>query len=304
MHTSDGIPITSNGHDIPTELYRDLTDHTGHIGDPEVLRAVLQSDGYLYLRGALDTDHVLAAREEVLKRLVEVGEVDEPAIDGISTGVSKREDVVDNQAAYWKSVCEGSALRGVTHSGRMLEIAESLHGEPVSPFDFLWLRAMPPGKASPFHFDHVYMNRGTDRLYTIWTPLGNVPLSHGGLLVIENSHTWTDLIDDYRGFDVDRDTSRPGFVTDDPVTLAKQRGVHLLSADFHPGDIVVMLMFTLHGSLDNNSGNRIRLSSDTRYQPASEPMDERFAGPNPRAHGAGYGSVSGSRPITAETVRR
>jgi hypothetical protein len=45
-------------------------------------------------------------------------------------------------------------------------------------------------------------------------------------------------------------------------------------------------MFTLHCSLDNQSPvNRIRLSSDSRYQLASEPADERWIGADPIAHG-------------------
>jgi hypothetical protein len=39
-------------------------------------------------------------------------------------------------------------------------------------------------------------------------------------------------------------------------------------------------MRTIHASLDNQS-NRVRLSVDTRYQLASEPVDERFVAENP-----------------------
>ena len=40
----------------------------------------------------------------------------------------------------------------------------------------------------------------------------------------------------------------------------------------------------MHASMDNQT-NRIRLSTDTRYQLASEPVDERWIGDNPIAHG-------------------
>jgi hypothetical protein len=42
-------------------------------------------------------------------------------------------------------------------------------------------------------------------------------------------------------------------------------------------------MFTMHGSLTNTS-NRYRLSCDTRYQRADEPVDERWVGENPPAN--------------------
>jgi hypothetical protein len=41
-------------------------------------------------------------------------------------------------------------------------------------------------------------------------------------------------------------------------------------------------MNLVHASLDNQT-DRIRLSSDTRYQRASEPADDRWIGPNPSA---------------------
>lgn len=43
-------------------------------------------------------------------------------------------------------------------------------------------------------------------------------------------------------------------------------------------------MFTLHASLDNRT-NRVRLSTDSRYQLANEAVDERWVGENPIAHG-------------------
>jgi hypothetical protein len=42
-------------------------------------------------------------------------------------------------------------------------------------------------------------------------------------------------------------------------------------------------MFTMHASLVNLS-DRYRLSSDTRYQLASEPVDERWVGEKPKGH--------------------
>jgi ectoine hydroxylase-related dioxygenase (phytanoyl-CoA dioxygenase family) len=57
-----------------------------------------------------------------------------------------------------------------------------------------------------------------------------------------------------------------------------------LTSEYRAGDALIFSMFTVHASLDNRS-NRIRLSSDSRYQPASALADERWVGPNPIAHG-------------------
>jgi hypothetical protein len=41
----------------------------------------------------------------------------------------------------------------------------------------------------------------------------------------------------------------------------------------------------IHASLDNRTTDRVRISTDTRYQLASEPIDERWIGENPIGHG-------------------
>lgn len=295
----------SLGQPIPPDMLGELHDSSALAWNGPAMRARLVSDGYLFLRAALDAAQVLAARAEILGRLLAVGEIREPAIDAIATGTSRREELVEDLGAFWKSICEGPALRRVTHAGPMVELMERILDGPVRPFDFLWLRAMPPGRASAFHYDHVYMNRGSDRLLTVWTPLGDVPIEEGPILLMEGSHRWDDIIAQYRGFDVDKDKSRPGHVTMEPVTFAQQRRCRLLSAHFRAGDVLIMTMFVLHGSLDNASPvNRVRLSCDTRYQPASDPIDERWVGPNPIGHGGGYASVSGARPLTAAPIRR
>eukprot|EP01052_Picozoa_sp_SAG31_P005691 SAG31_NODE_254_length_19052_cov_8.982114_2_plen_173_part_00 len=54
-------------------------------------------------------------------------------------------------------------------------------------------------------------------------------------------------------------------------------GRRWLTSTFRMGDVLVLSIFTLHASLDNLS-EQIRLSSDTRYQLASEVADERWVG--------------------------
>jgi ectoine hydroxylase-related dioxygenase (phytanoyl-CoA dioxygenase family) len=60
-------------------------------------------------------------------------------------------------------------------------------------------------------------------------------------------------------------------------------GGRWLSSEFEAGDVLIFGMFTIHASLDNHSPS-IRLSSDSRYQLASEPVDERWVGSNPIGH--------------------
>jgi len=299
------VALTTHQHTIPDGLLAPMRDSAPLLSDPAHLREQMEEDGYLYLHNVLDVEAVLAARMEILNRLAAVGEIKEPVHEALTTGTSQRGDLVADLGAFWKSICEGPALRNVAHHGAIVDIMTALLGEPVRHYDFLWLRTMHPGRASAFHFDHVYMNRGTDRLYTVWTPLGDAALDEGPLLLVEGSHQWTDLHDQFRGLDVDKDKSRPGHVTLDPVSLATERGTHLLTAEFKAGDVVIMPMFMLHGSLDNRSPvGRVRLSCDTRFQAAADPVDERWVGENPIAHGQGYASMGGAKPATSDPLFR
>ncbi len=65
-------------------------------------------------------------------------------------------------------------------------------------------------------------------------------------------------------------------------------------------------MFTAHAAFDNMAaGGKVRLSCDTRFQPARDPMDERFSGDDPPAHGGkGYGCLSAAQPLTAAMTLR
>ena len=64
----------------------------------------------------------------------------------------------------------------------------------------------------------------------------------------------------------------------------KKLGGRWLTTDYQLGDVLVFSMYTMHASLDNQT-NQFRLSSDTRYQLASEPVDERWIGETPIGHG-------------------
>jgi hypothetical protein len=105
-------------------------------------------------------------------------------------------------------ISDGPALRRVINGPRIMALTARLFGEPSAHFGFAWLRAMPAGRASPLHVDHPYMNRGSHRLVTVWTPLGHVARDEGPLYVVENSHRDPDIRTRFEGHDVDRDPSR------------------------------------------------------------------------------------------------
>lgn len=292
--------LTIGGREVPASVVGPLAE--AH-GDPA---RRLDEDGYLLLRGVHDADEVMAARNEVLARLAAVDEIAMPADAAIATGRSRRAELYPDLGAFWRSVSEGAALRRVINGPRITAALSGILGEPAAHFSFAWLRAMTRGRASPLHIDHPYMNRGSHRLLTVWTPLGAVGLDEGPLFMVEGSHRWPALRARYEGLDVDRDAGRVGHMSEHPIDLAAAYSSRLLTAAFAPGDALVFGMFMAHAAFDNMAvGGKVRLSCDTRFQPAADAMDERFSGDDPPAHGGkGYGCLSAAQPLTAAMALR
>jgi ectoine hydroxylase-related dioxygenase (phytanoyl-CoA dioxygenase family) len=186
----------------------------------------------------------------------------------------------------------------------MIGFYERFLGGPVRHLDFTWCRVKTSGTetATSPHYDIVFMGRGTSNLYTSWTPLGDIPKQMGGLMLLENSHRQEEIKESYGRIDVDvYCTNAPdaaeiesgkkrwhhadtGQYAKDAVAVGRELKSRWLTADYQLGDLLVFGMYTMHASMDNHT-NRVRLSTDTRYQLTSEPVDERWIGEEPIAHG-------------------
>lgn len=192
---------------------------------------------------------------------------------------------------------DNEPVRRVLYEGPMIEFFEGFLGQPVRHYDYTWVRSVGPGHGTPPHYDIVYMGRGTWNLWTAWTPMGDVSWDLGGLMVIPGTHKHERLRNGYAKKDVDTYcTNRPapsgwnspgtdGWLTNDPVGVRKRLG-RWSSSQFRAGDVIVFSTCLVHAGLDNRTPDRIRLSTDSRYQPLSEPADERWIGANPIGHGA------------------
>jgi hypothetical protein len=297
MAIQDTISLLSQGRQLAEtpDALGELRDSSTIADDFDALRARMVEDGYVFLRDYLHRDEVIAARRAMLERVAAEGGLveSEPLLDGVLNL---------NVPVHFRPerTRESAELQKLLFDGPMIEFFEGFLQGEVRHFDYIWLRSVSPGKGTAPHGDSVFMNRGTLNLYTAWTPLGEVDRQLGGLIVLENSHKLDHIKNDYGQRDVDTycddDPNAEEYVTtgkqawsgklsDDPVQLREELGGRWLTADFRPGDVLIFTMFTLHASLDNQSENRLRLSTDTRYQLASEPVDERWVGEDPIAHG-------------------
>jgi hypothetical protein len=290
-------PISCLGRPLDTspEAFGLMRSSMDIIDDAEALRTRMDEEGYLYLPGYLHCDEVMAVRRVMTQRLASEGYLD-PAYDPMAAIAQPDADL-----AFKPDLANNPEAHRLLYNGPMMAFYHRLLGGEVRHYDFTWVRAVAPGKGSPPHCDVVYMGRGTHRLFTSWTPIGDCGLDIGGLIVLERSHKHEKLLANYCQKDVDawcenrRDAAprglgeggnigRHGWLSKDPVLLRERLGGRWLTAEYRAGDLVVFTVQTVHGGMDNRS-NQIRLSTDTRYQLASEPVDERWIGPNPIAHG-------------------
>lgn len=289
--TSCGVPL-----DTSPACLGPLRDSADVVEDAGILRERMAGDGYLYLPGYLDREQVLEARRDVTRRLAAEGMLDpayprEEAVAAPGLTLQFKPDLAH----------ENAPLHRLLYAGRMMAFFERLLGGPVHHYDFTWMRAIAPGPGTRPHGDIVFMGRGTHDLYTAWVPLGDADFAQGGLIVLENSHRLDAIRNEYALRDVDsycanvpgeeehareRGWRWNGSISDDPRALRERLGGRWLTAEYRAGDLLVFSTYLIHASLDNRS-NRIRLSSDSRYQLASAPVDERWVGEAPVGHGPG-----------------
>jgi len=258
-------------------LLRDTKDVQA---DPVALRARMAEDGYLLLRNLIPRESVEAARRAVLEHLDRQGQVDcaRPLLEGVMAPGAK--------GAYLggrREITHTPAFLGAVESSQLRGFWEGYFGEALLTIQYKWLRAVANGDATSPHYDVVYMGRGTrERLFTCWMPLGDLTLDDGPLALLAGSHRlpgYRRVQETYGNADADRDNIET-FFSHDPQEIVERYGGQWQTAEFRMGDVLAFGMFTMHGAIANRS-NRFRVSADVRWQPASEPLDPRWAGEEP-----------------------
>ena len=264
------------------EVSTDLRESNDILDNLEALHDRISEDGYLLIRGLHDKDTVLSARQQILEKLAakDMLAPDTPLMDGIfnpdypeltSTGSMGNKDMTRMPA--FKAVVEGAPI---------MNFFKHFLGGEARTFDFKWLRTAGPGSGSPIHYDIVFMGRGTQNLYSCWTPFGDVSLDMGPIVFCLGSNRFEKVRKTYGESDVDRDMIE-GHFSNNPLEIVEKFGGHWATTSFSAGDVIIFSMFLMHASLVNTS-DKIRITADTRYQLAAEPIDERWVGEKPKGH--------------------
>lgn len=233
------------------------------LGDRKALCERMERDGYLLIRGFHPREEVMTARRSILEAMESSG------LKAISPH--------NHEIAR---LCEVLQL---LESPRLFSFFRDYFAEEALTFDQKWLRTVPTGGYTGLHFDNVYMGRGSSRLHTAWTPLGDLTKELGTLAVWTGSHDEiAELRRTYGSVDVDRDKSA-GWLSCSPRGFLEAFGGRWLATDVQAGDVIIINMLTMHCSTTNRT-NDLRLSCDIRFQPASDPADERWYGKDSSGH--------------------
>lgn len=271
--------ITSNGYvldESPRRLgwLEPVPDDERH--DRDALWARMRRDGYLYLTGHLEPEVVRSFRRYYFEAMTEAGFLDSTVAPEVG-----RDSRGELDRARFREVLFGQIVPGDTYA--------RLTAHPAIRDWFAWflddevhlhtrriIRQTRPGEAgigtaTQAHYDLVYLRAGTDRVLSIWVPLGDTPVELGGLCYLEGSHRWV-MEDERNGI-----LRRAEWMTANLPRLADDHDARWLLADYAAGDVVVHSAHIVHAATDNvDPDRRIRLSTDIRYQRVSEPIDRRW----------------------------
>ncbi|WP_436757650.1 phytanoyl-CoA dioxygenase family protein [Streptosporangium sp. V21-05] len=276
----DRRAVSSNGVPVPftDELFTPLPDSSALLGDPGALRRRFQDDGLVLLRGFLDRETVLALRGAYLSTFPEgLLKPGSTAREGVFSGRPPEglpSHGVRDHPAY--DFVRTEPFASFVRQPALAELAATLLGGPVRPLPRSILRHFYAGslRASRAHTDYAYMSQGSDRVLTMWVPVGDCPMETGGLVYLEGSHREpAERFDAVRLASDRADDSRP--ISHDLRLTARAVGRRWLWSDYEAGDLTVHSPYVVHASLDTVT-DVMRVSADVRFIREEDKMDPRW----------------------------
>jgi Phytanoyl-CoA dioxygenase (PhyH) len=271
--------LSSNGVAIPVaDTFAPMRDSTALLGSPDVLRERFFEDGYVLLRGVVERRSALQLRAAYFARFhASMFAAGTSPGDGVFSGTLP-EDLPDygtsGHPAY--DFVRTEQFDEFTRDPALRDLAGALLDAPaeLTPRRILRHFHRGSGKASRAHVDYDYMSQGTDRLVTMWIPLGDCPIECGGLVYLQGSHRVApERLDELRPVTDRPHDHRP--ISHDLGLTARTLGGRWLWTDYAAGDVVVHSPHLVHASLDNVS-DVMRLSADLRFHPVDQSADARW----------------------------
>jgi ectoine hydroxylase-related dioxygenase (phytanoyl-CoA dioxygenase family) len=254
------------------------------------LHARYAGDGYLWLKGFLPRAEVLAFRGLFFSWFADAGLL-KPGTDpreGIASGEAGNADLARRRLMEF---VRSAAYESFCLHRRIWQFLERFIDGPPYLHKRKLIRYTRPGDgaSTPAHYDLVYLRGGTDRLVTVWIPIGDTPAAMGGLVYLEGSHALgkgmeadfaranADLPAEERISAYNRNMAEGGWISKDLPGMAEKFDARWLIADYEAGDIMLHSPYTIHAAPANRDPeNRLRLSTDIRYQNVRDEIDARW----------------------------
>lgn len=250
-----------------TEVFQPFTISDAN-ADAAVLRAQIAEQGYLFFRGLVPIDVVMQVRRAVLELCAADGWLDptRELMDAVvAPGVQPTTEGKPEYAAVYRKVLKHPDFHNFPAHPSLMGVAAKLLGDDVLVHPRRIGRMTFPHNTvatTPPHQDYYYI-RGTVDTYSCWTPLGECPSWLGGLAIWPGSHK--------NGY-IDHTVHSPGAVGGCGVEVDPAKAVWH-SIDFEPGDALFFTSYTIHKALPNMSDDRLRVSTDNRYQRPNEAIE-------------------------------
>ena len=285
------LPLESNGYCLSSAPNRLGWLTPSNPRDPmPSLHEQFSEQGYIWLKQILDRREVLDFRRRYFQAFRDTGMLrrDIDPGEGIYCGAEEDANLIRK---LQMEVHRWAAYEAFCLAKPIYDFYEAFFDAPVYLHKRKLLRHIRPGEATSTgaHYDLVYLRAGSDRVCTSWIPIGDIPPQMGGLLYLEHSHHFgrrkeaefsamnADLPPNERISAYNKNMGEAGWLTKDLPSLAERLDTRWLMADYEAGDMVVHGAYTTHAATSNVSpDNRIRLSTDIRYQSVREEIDLRW----------------------------
>lgn len=250
-----------------------FVDATPLLSQPEELRRVAAEKGYLFFKLFFSREEVMEMRRLLLEVLQEEKLLDDtqPLMEGVGNMalINKLQPdeinwngIGTTQHVYHK-IQKMQEFHAFGQHPKLVAMFSMLFGERAFPHPRHIARIMLPSEAlkvTPPHQDFLHI-QGSAETWTCWAPMGDVPVSLGGLSILEGSNA-SGLLG------VTAAEGAGGL-----ESILCNLGYEWAEGDYEAGDIVIFHSMTVHKALPNRQPGRVRLSLDLRYQAASQPIE-------------------------------
>jgi ectoine hydroxylase-related dioxygenase (phytanoyl-CoA dioxygenase family) len=245
-------------------------DATDLIGDLPALRARMDADGYLFLRGVLPQAPVAALQRAIGAIARDAGWLvaDAPVEAAQADPAGFCVDPEPRYLEVLRRINRLEAYHALKHHPALLGLIEQLLDGEVFPHPRVLMRNIFPAReayTTKAHQDYPNV-QGTTEVYTAWIPLIDVGLDTGPLQVARGSHK-AGVHDFHIG------AGAGGIEIVDPLEGS------WVSGPFAVGDVLLFHALTVHKGVPNR-GDRLRMSMDVRYQRVDAPFNPDNATPD------------------------